>query len=324
MANVTSTSTKGAIWDAYLEQEKKVKELEAKLLNPAKEVAVKKAEATVSAAEKVIGLDILNPKVIEGYTSLKEAIALKQQDIKELFEIETNCYSLAALINAQNTQREKFDAEVEEKKAAYTTELNELLERISTAKETYAAEVAELKKANEQSRKREEEEYKYTRDRDRKIDKDKWEDEKAKRERELAILEEAVKAREQIAAVKEENIAELENQVKAIPSLEDKAKAIGIAIGKSEAKKEYESQAKIEKAQSDADKSILQNRVNSLEAEKTSLIAQLAEAKEAAAAARSEVKEIASQAVQSAGNSKTVDMMNNLMLQQNQPAKYSK
>jgi hypothetical protein len=313
MANVTLSSTKGTILEAYQAAEQRVKELEAKLLNPGKEVATKKAEATIESAEKVIELDILNPKVIEGYTSLKEAIELKKKDLEDLFQIETSCYSLAALINAQNNQKETFNEEAKTKRIQLSEELDMLLEDIKTARITYNREMDELKKTTEKARNIEETEFKYNRDRSRMIDNNDWEDEKALRLKEITNKEQELDTRTDAIYDRETKMAELETVIASIPVQLAEAKESGYKSGKADADKGFVFEKRGLEANYNAKTMVLENKVVSLEETVARLTKEIDAAKAEVTMARSEVKDIAAKAVESAGSSKTISMMENLM-----------
>ena len=125
---ITERSTKATIWAAYEASLKKSEEKEKAIHNPEKIAEVQVNTATVKKAEaiKTSTLDNIVEKIqkdiekandeVNKYQEIKEAIKIKNNELKELFEIETNAFSLTALINAQEEARQEFLAEMKAKK----------------------------------------------------------------------------------------------------------------------------------------------------------------------------------------------------------------
>ena len=133
---ITLTSTKQEMLQAYSAL---LKELEARKdveLKPEKKIEEKKNREVVQVAESLtaegVGRQIAALKLeigkaltsisdqMEGevgrFVAVRSAIAAKEEELTELYEIEKSAMSLAALIEAQNQKRRDFNDEMEEKK----------------------------------------------------------------------------------------------------------------------------------------------------------------------------------------------------------------
>lgn len=250
MSEVTMKSTKQQIFDAYQEALKKSQEMDALKESPADKVEKARKEAVVANADKAVDSNIFNEEITKQYEDLKEAIAMKKAELKDLYDIEAQAASLAAIINASKEKTYQLDEEYkdikafqeEERKKAVeekVQELEELQASIETVKEQIqAVRREEISKVNKE-RKREEEEYAYNLKRERKKENDAWEDEKAAREKEIAIKEANAEAMLAEAESKVEELQTLKEKVDQIPTLIAEAEARGQEAGKKAAGKEY-------------------------------------------------------------------------------------
>ncbi len=65
-------------------------------------------------------------KEIHALTTVREAIALEQSNLKELYQINQNAHILAALLKAQKDKSEQFDQTMEEKKEEWDKKLSQI------------------------------------------------------------------------------------------------------------------------------------------------------------------------------------------------------
>lgn len=175
---------------------------------------------------------------------------------------------------------------------------------IEEARQEFEAEKAEQAAAwkKELARQKEEDTYQFNKEkRDRQ---DALDSELADRVKEVADREVAVEAREQSADHSESTVAELQAKVTAIPEVVAKAEAVAFNKGKTEAKKEFDGELRLQDAENKADKRVLENRITSLEETVESQEALIATLREELKSANSRVESIATNAVVAAGNSK--------------------
>ena len=101
----------------------------------------------------------------------------KQEDLKNIYDIETEASDLAALIQAQQMKKEEFEKEMSLRKSEFAGEMAEARETWDKEK---AAHDAQFKEKNEQGKKerdREEEAYEYDLNREREQRRNALEDE---------------------------------------------------------------------------------------------------------------------------------------------------
>lgn len=250
MSEVTMKSTKQQIYDAYQEALKKNQEMDALKESPADKIEKERKAAVIENADKAVDSNIFNEEITKQYQDLKEAISMKKQELKDLYDIEAQAASLAAIINAAKEKKYQLDEEYkvtkatqeEERKKAVEEkeqELEELQASIEAVKEEIqAARKEEISKVDKE-RKREEEEYAYNLKRTHKKENDAWEDEKAAREKEVAIKEANAEVLLAEAESKVEELQTLKEKVDQIPALIAEAEARGQEAGEKAAGKEY-------------------------------------------------------------------------------------
>lgn len=318
MSNVTLKDTKNVIYDAYKELLKKKKDLENTKIDTAKVVQDKANKEVIQSAEEIIGLNILSFEIVEKYNKLNQAIELKETELKELFNIEKEANTLVALINAYIDKKAELETKYKEKEIELNkrysekeAEFKELLKKLDA---TFSKETKELKRQFEEQktllekeRERNEEEYQYALDRKRKLENDQWQDEKAQREKILKEKELAVTEREQHIKEMEETISTLKEQVDNIPELIEQTKK------ETEEKitKELARQHAIEKnsitKNCDWEKKITEQKNESLTKELDKANANITELQSQLNESYKEIKEIATQTVQSSGGVRIVE-----------------
>lgn len=163
MANPTMRDSKQKILDAYKDLQAKMKNNAAQTINPEQEAKVKKAKATISRANGIP--DVTNIQsfqnsfvdsmqhfttnfstLLNEYNDVKEAIGSKQDELKELFGIEQEAFTLAALMDAQRIQKEEF---LENTKQAHI----EAEQRLNDRKSQIQMEIVNAKGELEKARK---------------------------------------------------------------------------------------------------------------------------------------------------------------------------
>lgn len=243
-------NTKQELFDAYSEALKKVEEVKKMKETPADMAENKRKIAVEENAAKAVESNIFNTEITQQYKDVMETIENKQKELQELYDIETEASSLAAIINAAKekdyqleeefkAKREKLVDEHENLIEVYKAELDDIVaQKNSVREEVRAARAEEIAKVN-QERQREEEEYNYNLKRQRKIENDKWEDEKAEREKVLKAKEEAADNMYAEAESKLDELEELREKVAEIPVLIANAEKEAKEAGQKEAAKEY-------------------------------------------------------------------------------------
>ena len=143
-------STKQELLDAYHDLEAKIEAKNEAELKPERKIQEKKAEETMSAVkditqEKVLrDIDNLRAETgrllgqladkieaeVKRLGDIQAAIALKDREIKEIYDIDRSAATLAALIEAQNIRRQDFEEEMAAKKGVHLRKrLDEMMEK---------------------------------------------------------------------------------------------------------------------------------------------------------------------------------------------------
>lgn len=317
MSEVTMKSTKQQIFDAYQEALKKTQAVEALKETPSDKIEKDKKEAIVENADKAVESKIFNEEITKQYEDLKEAIQMKKQELKDLYDIETNASSLAAIVNAAKEKRYQLDedykatkdsqeAEYEARKAEIEAEIKSLEEE----KEAVAEEIwnihREEKEKVDKERKREEEEYQYNLKRERKKADDAWEDEKAAREK--AVKEKESQAQTLLAEAEEraDEYEELKEKVEEIPTLIAEAEARGREEGEKAAGKEYGYKKTMYEKDKDYEIKSLQDQVDRLTTAKEDAEAKAWQLQEKLDEAYKRMNELASSTVAANGAVKII------------------
>lgn len=176
---VSPTSTKSEILNAYNELVKKIQE--SKQENPKAEQEKKVKETTVETAAKLSDEEIIGAisalklslnskldKIEDDLTSerqklakIREAIAVEDQRLQDLYQINAGADSLAAILAAQKEKKEEFEREMALRKSELEEQIKQ--EKLNRDKETklWEEKRKEAEEALKKQRAREEEEYKY-------------------------------------------------------------------------------------------------------------------------------------------------------------------
>ncbi len=238
---LTLSHTKQEMLEAYHAVLKQLEAQREAELKPEKRLEEKKAKEVIQIAESLstegVSREISNLKLetskmlaqisdrleeeVNKFKAIQHAIALKEKELQELYEIEKSAITLAALIESQNQKRQAFEMEMAEKKEAFNQEIEALRKQREEEKKRYEEEIKDRDLMEKKRREREKEEYEYSFKREQKLAKDKFEDEKARLEKEIQLkreqMEKELNEREKAIAEKEEELNELKKRVNAFP-----------------------------------------------------------------------------------------------------------
>jgi hypothetical protein len=283
------SNTKQEMLEAYNAVLKQMEAQREAELKPEKRLEEKKSKEVIQVAESLssegVAREISTLKIetsktlaqisdrleeeVNKFKAIQSAIALKEKELQELYEIERSAVTLAALIESQNQKRESFESEMAEKKETLNQEIEALRAEREREKNDYEAEIKERDMAEKKRRDREKEEYEYSFKRDQKIAKDKFEDEKAKLEKEIQIkkeqMENELKAREKVIAEREEELNELKKKVAAFPKEMEMAVAKAIKETTDRLNLEAKNREELVKKEFIGERNVLTTRIESLE-----------------------------------------------------------
>ncbi len=201
--------------------------------------------------------------------SVRQAIKIKEQELEEIYGLQRSANSFAALVEAQNQSRQKFDEEQTQKKEALDFEISEQRKRWTAEKSKADEEHKEYLKDIKQKREREKAEYEYQLSRDRKQMTDRLQDEKVGLEKEISEKRNAFEV-EMVS--REKAIAESEGELKELRAKSDVfPKELDTAVKKAKAEAEntvtrnFESQIALLKQEYAGEQQVLTTKIASLE-----------------------------------------------------------
>ncbi len=286
---LTTSNTKQEMLEAYhtvLKQLEAQKELE---LKPEKKLEEKKTKEVIQVADSLstegIAKETSSLKIETGkmlaqisdrmeeeinrYKAIQNAVALKEKELQELYEIEKSAMTLAALIESQNQKRQVFESDMTAKKEELNQEIETSRAEWEKEKNDYEAMIKERDIAEKKRRDREKEEYDYAFKREQKLTKDKFEDEKAKLEKEVRAnkeqMESELKIREKAIAEQEAELNELRKRVAAFPKEIENTISKTIKETTERVNLDAKNREELQKRESAGEKNVLTTRIESLE-----------------------------------------------------------
>ena len=236
---------------------------------------------------------------------IRNAMKIEKQSLEDLYSLSANTDSLAAMILTQKAQKETFEKQSAEAKAAFEQEMNQQKVQWEAEKAQQKAEEKEYNDDLNKRRKREEEEYQYNLKISRQKDQTAYDikfaamqnemkDKKAAFEQEMAQREQEVKATEMELAELRKNNEEFPTRLE--QSLKNQEKEITASL-----KMQHDFEIKMLKVQHDADIKVKDQLIQTLQEKIQELQGQMKDYLEKANRADADVKEIAVKAIENAG-----------------------
>lgn len=253
---LTMSNTKKEMMDAYLAVKQQLKAKEKQVLDAEKtkrqienQMAETTAETQISQSplqrlydlrgtisRELTSLAERFETEIDTYVKVQTAVKTKQEELNVIYGVETAASDLAALIEAHQGEKEKFNIEMNKKRDAFEQEMEEIHEGWDKEKSEHEQQIKEQSEALKKQRQREKEEYDYLFAREKEQKTNKLLDELQKLEKEIEekrkIFEgefsqrrTELDAREAAISKRETEIAGLEKEVETFPKrLEDQIK----------------------------------------------------------------------------------------------------
>lgn len=337
---LSMSKTKKEMLDAYHALLKQLQEKSEAELKPEKKIEEKKKREVVEVAETLssegVVKEIGNLKLeigkrltsisdgleeeVSKFNQIQKAIEIKDEELKELYEIERSAETLAALIEAQNKKRQEFELEMTARKEELNREISTTREEWGKEKKGLEAEIKERDAAEAKRREREKEEYGYTFKREQWLAKDKFEDEKAKTEKEIQLkkeyMENELTGREKAVAEREEELAELQKKVIAFP--DEIKEAVNKTIKETTERITLEAKNKEEliRKEFEGERNVLKTRIESLEKTVKEQSGQIANLSVQLEKSYQKVQDIAVKSVEGSSNLKSFASLQQLASEQ--------
>jgi chromosome segregation ATPase len=204
-------------------------------------------------------------ELLGNYNQVAEAVHVKEEELKELYDIEKSAETLAALIEAQSKRRREFGEEMAAEKEALESEIASTRAAWQDERTRHEEETKEYEATEKKRRQREREEFDYSFAREKQLAKDRFADEQEALEREIAKRRRELEEREQAIAEREGELASLRQRVEGIPAEIDKAVAAEVKATTQRLTAEAKAQEELLKKQMDGERNVLTTRIESLE-----------------------------------------------------------
>ncbi len=224
------TNTKKEMLAAYNELLKKMEEKEGEQVTPEKRSEEKRSKEVVETASSlttegvVQGISGLKFEIgkllteisdkleneVKRFGDIQSAIAVKEEELKDVYEISRSAQTLSALIEAQNKKKLEFEEEMAREKERLNSDIEKTREEWNTEEEKHKELLKEQEQGEKKQREREKEEYVYNFTRQKKIEMDKLQDEKEKQKK---SFEEEIQEKERELSEREEELKEREDEL---------------------------------------------------------------------------------------------------------------
>ncbi len=332
------SSTKKEMLDAYDALLNQLQEQQEAALRPEKKAEEKRTREVVKAAES-----LLSEGVVKGINNLKfdiskmltevsdkleeevnkldvirKAITVKEEELKELYEIEKSAGTLAALIEAQNRKRQEFENEMVAMKETLMKEVENTRSKWEKEKEQHEAEIKEQQAAEKKKREREKEEFQYAFEREQQLFRDEFEDKKKKLEREIEIkreqMERELKERERAISEKEGEIAELQKQVSAFPRELEAAVNKAVKEATERITKETAAKEQLLRKEFEGERKVFISRIEALEKTVDVQAEQVVKLSAQLEKSYQKVEDIAVKAIEGSSNLKSLSNLQQMMM----------
>jgi hypothetical protein len=334
------SNTKKEMMDAYNTLLKKLKEKREAELKPEKIIEEKKKKEVVQVAESLssegvvtgisnlkLGIGKMLTQISDGleeevdkFRKIEGAIKIKEEELKELYEIERSAETLAALIESQNQKRQEFEADMVNRKEGLNQEIQTISLEWEKEKKEREEDIEEQDTEEAKRRKREKEEYGYAFKREQQLAKDKFEDDKAKIEKEIQIkkeqMEKELTEREKQVAGREGELNELQEKVRAFPKEMETAVSKAIKDTTEGIKLEAKNREELLIKEFDGERNVLTTRIESLEKRVKEQGEQIAKLSGQLENSYQKVQDIAVKAIEGSSNLKSLTSLQQLVTEQ--------
>lgn len=340
-------SSRQVVAESLIEAEKEVAERKEAEAKPEERAAAKAVSEAVAAADALssegvvrsIGelkslltrtLTELSERLdaeVGKYSQIRRAIAAKDAELQEIYEIQRSASTLQAMIETQQRKQEEMER-------AFQTEKEELERQIETTRAEWEAErkqhdqeTKDRDVAEQKRRQRELEEYKYSFAREQQLARDQANDELAKVQKELADrksqLERDWDEREKSLATREQELTSREQEL-----IELRARVAGFAhdlqsaIDQAEARatarlqQQHASAQELLRRELEGEKNVLAARIAGLERTVKEQAEQITRLEQQAEKAYAQIQEIAVRAIEGSASSKQLASLQQLLAEQ--------
>jgi len=241
---LTPSNTKQEMLDAYNDLLKEIETKKSQELKPVDIIKEKESKKVIDESNKIANSGIesivvdlrkeFNKAILtlesqlelsySKYETLKKGVELKEAELKEVYDIDRNANTLAALIESNNAKKAEFDDEIENEKSdldaeikhkrdSFLQEMNSKKEAWENEKKSYLLEIKERDSEEQKRRQREKEDFTYNFEKEKRTALDNLKLQKSTLEKEIADLKEKsdkeLAERENLIAFREKEFNDL-------------------------------------------------------------------------------------------------------------------
>jgi len=331
MPAVSMSSTKKELLEAYEAAKERLQSMEKDLLNAEKARARLEKQAASSAADSQLQEDPLQrlqrlrsdigreltelaerfDSELDNYRKIQSALKAKQDELQTIYGVEAAASDLAALLDAQRAERERFERAVAEKRTAFEDEMKEARSEWNKEKAQTELVAKEQAEALKKQRQREKEEFEYAFAREKEQKKNGLEDElralekqlaekRADFEKEYEERKTELDTREEVIVRREKEMAAVQKEAETFPKRLETAVQAAADEATKRLTREFAKDKALFEAKFDGEKNVLLSKIDALEKQLASQTAQLADSARRQEQAYEKVQDIANRAVASA------------------------
>ncbi|MGA7700496.1 MAG: hypothetical protein WCB27_12865 [Thermoguttaceae bacterium] len=254
------------------------------------------------------------------YSQICRAIAAKESELKEIYEIQRSASTLLAFLETQQRKQEEMQREYQTEKEQLQHEIETTRAEWETEKQQREQEIKERDAAEQKRRQRELEEYKYTFAREQQLARDRSGDELAKAQKELTErqtqLEREWGQREKALAASEQELAELRARAAGFAHELQAAAEAAAAEATQRAEQQHKAAQELLRGALEGEKNVLATKIAALERTVQEQAEQLTRLEQQAAKAYAQVQEIAVRAIEGSASTKQLANLQHLFAEQ--------
>ncbi len=327
---LTLSSTKKEMLDAYAQLQERLKQKAEAEAKPEQKVEEKKNREAVETADALstegIGKEIgrlraeigtilmqVSDKLdaeISRYLQVKRAFSAKEQELREIFEIEKSASTLMTLLEVQRQKREQFEQEMAQQREELEGEIESTREEWDKEKQAHDADVKERSAIEKKARDREVEEFKYKFERDQQVMREQFEHEKLRIERETQLkkeaLEKELQERERALAAGESELNRLREEAASAPKRLEDAVAKAVKDATDHLSREAQNREELLKKAFEGETNVSKSRIEALQVSVKEQQERIAKLSGQIEKSYGQVQEIAIKAIEGSASAKTV------------------
>jgi colicin import membrane protein len=246
---------------------------------------------------------------VELLGSVREAVQVERQELERLHNMDIAATSLDQLIQDYARERERLETEIQARRAEWEQEAR-----------TTERERKEAEEALRKQRQRETEDYEYKKQLERKKAQDRYDEEmhllEKKNEERQAELERTWAQREAALQEREDELAQLRQQVEELPQRIAAEKEAALAEATRQATARYEQQILILQKDAEAERKVAALQVAGLQETLKRQTEQITALEKAVEEAKRQVQDIALKAIEGASGSRALAHVNQIAMEQ--------